>query len=540
MERLHLLCLLLITTHSTANVQKTAVIVKDPFHKTEDIVAFAAHNFTDLVQQSQIFLDKSLLIKELLENTHKVISITRPPHWGKTINVDMISTFLQTSVDPRGNLISPNTTSNYRLFTCGEVTSKNGSIQKLSTPPLIAKHPHLINQYLGRYPVLNVDFANIRGKNFQEMADAVAGRINNTFYQHNYMIHVLEEKLKRDIPSWEREETTYRLSLFNNITSNSNISTHRYIKESLTFLSEVLSHHFGNLVFVVIDEYDAPLRATLNDSFRQDDLGRFQKFYSDFLITTLSEDNEYIHKAILTGVLPLTKEDRDYGLNNVQQYTFLNAELMDFYGFSSREIDTISDYLQLSPIARARMVPYLGNHSYQFAKDEVIYNPRSAAHFFANRPKIEWLDIKSLERYVNFFSISQRHQLIYPYMFILSDLGFSFPKNQSDMLFSWYELKLFYRAMEHSYNCPQVSEALKEFQVEQIANKMVLFLYLKGYLSLGGKIMDWTKENPAMRMRLTDERSCKRIINMITTYSQKLLKEIQKLISTTPDDIIFF
>jgi hypothetical protein len=63
-------------------------------------------DFKKLLLNSDVFVDKSLMIKELLEDSGEVILITRPRRWGKSINIDMIRRFFEIEIDEHGNKLS--------------------------------------------------------------------------------------------------------------------------------------------------------------------------------------------------------------------------------------------------------------------------------------------------------------------------------------------------------------------------------------------------------------------------------------------------
>jgi hypothetical protein len=61
-------------------------------------------------------VDKSLFIKEIIDNSIRAIIITRPRRWGKTLNLDMLKTFLEITVDELGNYDLKSRNENYGLF----------------------------------------------------------------------------------------------------------------------------------------------------------------------------------------------------------------------------------------------------------------------------------------------------------------------------------------------------------------------------------------------------------------------------------------
>lgn len=51
------------------------------------------------MSRDNIFVDKSMLIKEILENDQEAILFTRPLRWGKALNMSMLKVFFQADVD---------------------------------------------------------------------------------------------------------------------------------------------------------------------------------------------------------------------------------------------------------------------------------------------------------------------------------------------------------------------------------------------------------------------------------------------------------
>jgi predicted hydrocarbon binding protein len=115
--------------------------------------AIGVNTFKKLVEESTIFVDKSLLIKEFVENSAEVLLVTCPRRWGKSINMDMIKTFLEIEVDSDGNKYSDKTkTHNYKIFQ-GKMNPSNERIESLKKPLAIAKDENFVKKYQGEHPV---------------------------------------------------------------------------------------------------------------------------------------------------------------------------------------------------------------------------------------------------------------------------------------------------------------------------------------------------------------------------------------------------
>ncbi len=58
-------------------------------------VPVGQEDFKELIDKEYCFVDKTLLIKDLLDQNSKVNLITRPRRFGKTLNMSMIQRFFE-------------------------------------------------------------------------------------------------------------------------------------------------------------------------------------------------------------------------------------------------------------------------------------------------------------------------------------------------------------------------------------------------------------------------------------------------------------
>ncbi len=55
--------------------------------------------FSDIIKNSYYYVDKTYIIKELLDSGSKVILFTRPRRFGKSLNIDMLKSFFEYGTD---------------------------------------------------------------------------------------------------------------------------------------------------------------------------------------------------------------------------------------------------------------------------------------------------------------------------------------------------------------------------------------------------------------------------------------------------------
>ena len=115
----------LLSEKSSLQMIPDALPRDNPISKGENIeinkIDTLVMHFHNLVTLSPFFVDKSLLIQELLDDGDSHLIITRPRRWGKSINLSMLKAFFSLEVDPKDlcKIKTPNR--NYPLFAGGDI-----------------------------------------------------------------------------------------------------------------------------------------------------------------------------------------------------------------------------------------------------------------------------------------------------------------------------------------------------------------------------------------------------------------------------------
>jgi hypothetical protein len=204
-------------------------------------------DFYDLLINSDIFVDKSLMIKELLEDSGKVTLITRPRRWGKSINMDMVRRFLEIELDNEGNPLLTEKQVNYKLFVGGEVDLGLASGKKKLLKPLkISEYQDLILDYQNQFPVIFITFKSVEGSSYYDIEQGIKSQLRKLFQSHSYLSD--SNKLKTS------ETADFNQYLFGEVTLDN-------IKNSLAILSHLLYKHYNRKPWVLIDEYDTPINS---------------------------------------------------------------------------------------------------------------------------------------------------------------------------------------------------------------------------------------------------------------------------------------
>lgn len=467
------------------NRSLTTIAEKEVFFKGPSIF-LEPKNFTELICRSNLFVDKSLLIKELLEDPSQFICITRPPYWGKTMNIDMLRIFLQMPVNSHGNPIPPIASPNRRLFLDGQITCANG-IAKLKSPLLIAQHQHLVDKFLGKHPVVYIDFKGIDAETYNGLMAAFIAKIGDTFRTHLYLVDQFEAVLQH--PNKTRAgkiEATRNLHLFYSFLLGDSTIHRDDMTSCIRFLCDLLYQRYNTTVFVLIDEYDAPSNVVFaNLKYANDEKHKFLHFYTEFIVQTFL-NNTYLEKGIITGIFPLSFEQLDSirNVSNVTEYTFYDGLLMEYYGFSEYEMNSTFKILNATP-AQHKLDFFYQSYRYKFRNFLVkMHNPYSVATFLATKRTTEWLNIPWIENLLNFFMEHDPLHYHTPLYTVVSHLGAVMKiKYFETGHFSWDELDMLHTSIRCTYYQKWHKERMDKFQTDLFAGKAIMFLYTYGFLT---------------------------------------------------------
>lgn len=336
-------------------------------------------SFKRLLLHSEAFIDKTLLIKELLSRTEKLIMINCPQSWGKSINMDMMKNFFEIQVDRYGREVIPRTNSyNHMLFAKGVARIKTEMIE-LRYPLLISYEKDLMSTYQGRHPVIMINFHGINADSFIKILDAIRARISAAFQRHHYMVDARYDDIDRMLLDQHDKEIFLKYMSYDTLSGKD-------VVESLRFLSNILYEHFGRTVFILMDEYDVLLDLALHKNFIvSGDSHRIIKLLTLLLDSTIKNNEEAVEKIILTGVLPISKRHLPINVDDtLHSQAFMN-HFYRFYGFTEQEVNMLLQYHDV-PAEQAQQAHryYRGYKMFKNATD-LIYNPWSINQFIKKR-----------------------------------------------------------------------------------------------------------------------------------------------------------
>ena len=289
-------------------------------------------DFKRLIDDEYYFVDKTLMIKELIESQTIVGLFTRPRRFGKTLNMSMIQRFFEKTDE-----------SNAYLF---------DSLK-------ISEYPECM-KYQGQYPVISVSLKSMKQGSYRDAFRMFKVLISREYDRHKNVLN------SDKISDSEKE-------LFNSIL-NQKAEDASYL-DSIKFLSDTMAKYHNKNVIILIDEYDVPLENAFHQGFYNDMVNLIRSVFESALKTNPSLD-----RAFLTGCLRVSKESIFTGLNNLDIFTIISPMFTDSFGFTPDEITDILKYYNLEDKANEIKEWYDG---YLFG-DTQIYNPWSTINHIKN------------------------------------------------------------------------------------------------------------------------------------------------------------
>jgi len=294
------------------------------------------YNFKDIVTETDMFFDKSLFIQEILDSSGEGATIiTRPRRWGKSLNLDMLKTFLAIEVDEKGNPFDVNP--HRVLFEGGNITTSYGDKKELPTLKIgNVDNGSYIDKYQGKVPVIYFSLKDVVGDTYKEVESELKLQINKLFKKHEYLYNHLHSKQNKSLSDEDD------IKVWTDIINKSASPT--ILKDSINFLSEQLYKYHDKKVFIIVDEYDKPVNYLLEkdpaeDSADLDDVAK--------LITTLfhkcGKTPDYLKKIVLAGIFDTIVKGGTSGFNNVYAHSVMDHTFSRSFGFTESEVNYFVD-----------------------------------------------------------------------------------------------------------------------------------------------------------------------------------------------------
>lgn len=292
-----------------------------------------------LASTEYYYIDKTLMIRDFLDERPMVSLFTRPRRFGKTLNMNMLRTFFEKTEEDTSKYFRDKL-----IWECGE----------------------WYQSYQGQYPVIFLTFKDVKCETWEETYNMIAKLIRMEFMRHSELLdsnRISDKQYIQRVIGEQANENDYMLSLL--------------------MLSQLLDEHYGKAPIIIIDEYDTPIQQ-----------GHMRGFYDKVILFMRNlfsggfKDNKHLSYGFLTGILRVAKESIFSGLNNLKINSILDDRYSEYFGFTADEVTAMAKYYGVPEKFDEICAWYDG---YRFGDTE-IFNPWSVINYFNNKckPRAFW------------------------------------------------------------------------------------------------------------------------------------------------------
>lgn len=282
-------------------------------------------DFKEIVEGQYCYIDKTLLVRDVVQYGGKVALLPRPRRFGKTLNLSMLRYFFEKTHENTSSLFH------------GLKVWQDEELRALQ----------------GQYPVIFLTFKDTKENNWEDAYANIANVISNEFRRHAQALQPIldayDQKKFEAISGGTASQTDY--------------------KDSLLFLSRLLAEHYQQKVVFLLDEYDTPIHTAYQNSYYQQAVD-----FLKILFAKVLKDNPFLSRGVITGIARIAKEGIFSDLNNLLVLSVLQSPASDKFGFTEEETTQLVHQYGLSDCMSSIKAWYNG---YRIGHTDFIYNPWS-------------------------------------------------------------------------------------------------------------------------------------------------------------------
>ncbi|MDE6788420.1 MAG: AAA family ATPase, partial [Ruminococcus sp.] len=259
-------------------------------------IPIGIEDFAEIIRKNCYFVDKTLMIRDILDSSAKVTLFTRPRRFGKTLNMSMLQRFFENTEND-----------NSYLFDGLNITK--------------AGEQYL--EHMGQYPVISISLKGMKQPDFETAYATYKDIIKDEFSRHKAIVY------RSDVLD---NEEMQRYTSFLDIDAE-----YSEYSKAIGFLSKCLCKAYNKNVIILIDEYDVPLENSYFRGFYNKMIDLLRSAFESALKT-----NNFLEFAVLTGCLRISKESIFTGLNNLKVHSVLNNDFSEYFGFTEDEVKELA------------------------------------------------------------------------------------------------------------------------------------------------------------------------------------------------------
>ncbi|MDQ2087041.1 AAA family ATPase [Herbivorax sp. ANBcel31] len=285
-------------------------------------------DFEKIIEEDLYFVDKTLFIKEIIDDSSKIILIARPRRFGKTLNMSLLNYYFEKSEKDNSYMFE-----SYKIWAQGDKYRKEQ----------------------GKYPVITLTFKDVKTSKWSLNFALIKHVIQVEFNRHLYLMD-------------SKEVTLADREFFEKIALDKAQDEH-YIN-SIEILSRMLYKHHKQKPYVLLDEYDT----ILNEAYIHGHWKEVVEFMKAFMSAGF-KNNKNLHKGVLTGIFRVARGSIFSDMNNLNVCTILSDNYSEYFGFTQSEVEEILKYYGIQEGDKVR--DWYNGYLFGEKNQRVIYNPWS-------------------------------------------------------------------------------------------------------------------------------------------------------------------
>ena len=307
-------------------------------------IGIGYEDYKRFIDDDMYYVDKTMLIYDVIEKGGVVTLFTRPRRFGKTLALSMLRTFFELEYDYDGNVIDKK-----RYFEGKKIMNADDKILSM----------------MGKYPVIKLSLKSAKQPSFKAAFKALRDEIKSEYTRHGYIedsekLSAEERRMFKTLSMGLDDEELLEKEKFE-------FEVGRYAT-ALKTLSVCLKKYHNENVIILLDEYDVPLENAYYEGFYKEMVGFIRSLFESALKT-----NDALERAVITGCLRISKESIFTGLNHLKINSVRDGSFAEGFGFTEKETEQMLNDYELSDRIEEAKKWYDG---YLFGNTE-IYNPWS-------------------------------------------------------------------------------------------------------------------------------------------------------------------
>ena len=278
-------------------------------------------NFAKLIKDGSYYVDKTMIIKELLQAHNAVNLITRPRRFGKSLMIDMLYNFFSQTAD-------------HSIFNGLAICSESDICEK----------------YMGKFPVILLDFSGFSSKSYRDALYVLAGKIANLALSFRSIYN----SGKMDPQDKATMETYFALRNLTDCPEDTE-NFAALLRNAPYNICSILHEYYGKNVVVLIDEYNVPLNKAYLGGFYDSMVELIRLMFEQLLKTT-----KILEFSVITGCLRISKESIFTGMNNISVWGREDNFSREYFGFTEKEVVDLLSYYSLNNVLDSARAWYDG------------------------------------------------------------------------------------------------------------------------------------------------------------------------------------